>query len=144
MRYDLLYILPSQTEETPSEEIKNKINEYLKAINATIIRDENLGRRKLAYPIENQRHGYYGNIIFEAESPLVPRLKEMLSLETAITRFQIIQEEHTVGKKGKRRARPRRFVHPTPTPSAAPKITEKVSLEELDKKLEELISKDIT
>ncbi|MFA4873281.1 MAG: 30S ribosomal protein S6 [Patescibacteria group bacterium] len=143
MRYDLLYILPSQTEETPSDEVKNKISDYLKSINATIIRDENLGRRKLAYPIQNQRHGYYGNIIFEAEASVLPKLKEVLSLETAITRYQIVQEEHTMGKKGKRRTRPHRFTAPMPVPTTASKITEKVSFEELDKKLEELISEEI-
>ncbi len=144
MRYDLLYILPSQTEETPSDEMKNKISDYLKSINATIIRDENLGRRKLAYPIKNQRHGYYGNIMFEAESTVLPKLKEMLSLENAITRYQIVQEEHTMGKKGKRRTRPHRFTPPAPAATAAPKTTEKVSFEELDKKLEELISEEIS
>lgn len=147
MRYDLLYLLPLLGEEAPSGEVKGKIGELLKGINATIIREEEPGKRKLAYPMGRTRYGFYGNVIFEAESTCIPALKESLGLETGIIRFQIVREEQTMPRKLKAaRVKPKRpAIIPTAVPAPlmpapAKPIGEKVDLEELDKKLEELLS----
>ena len=147
MRYDLLYIIPAHTEDEPVMEAKKKITEMLQAVHATIVREEEPGKRKLSYPIKKTRHGNYVNVIFEAEGAAVAQLKKDLSLNTDIVRYQIIQEEKTAGKSGGARK-----MRPAAKPLISPAITtaptqadtgSKVSLQELDQKLEELLSEKV-
>jgi hypothetical protein len=89
--------------------------------------------------------------VFEAEPAAVIQLQEALRLETGIIRFQIVQEEQTALRKQKAaRVRLKRpsaapTAVATPIAPAAPKGTgETVDLEALDKKLEELLSDEVT
>lgn len=150
MRYDLLYILPLQGEEAPNQEVKAKIGTLLKDMSATIIREEDPGKKKISYPIQRARYGFYGNVVFEAEPSAVMHLREALRLETGIIRFQIVQEEQTALRKQKaarvRLKRPSAIPTAVTTPiaPAVPKgAGETVDLEALDKKLEELLSDEV-
>jgi len=146
MRYDLLCILPTTNEETYAPEIKENILKLLTSVNATIIREEDLGKRKLAYPIRSTKHGHYLDILFEAENDVATRLHQALTLNTDILRYQIVQEEQTAGKSTGLR---RRFRSIRKMPLAAVLPGEeslgpgKVSLEELDKKLEEILAEEV-
>ena len=147
MRYDLLYILPLKGEEAPTQDVKMKIGELLKGMNATIVREEEPGKKKISYPMQRARYGFYGNVVFETDPSSVVTLREALQLETGILRFQIVQEEQTALRKQKTaRVRMKRpsiipTAVPMPLTPAAPKPAgEKVDLEALDKKLEELLS----
>ena len=150
MRYDLRYIVPSTTEDAPMNDVRTKMNEMLQAIHATIIQTEEPGKRKLAYPINGVRHGHYVNIVFEAEPAAAAKLKSNLTLNTDIIRFQIVQEEKTAGKISPQRT-PRMIQKPLiKIPTAPVRNTAeeeagsgKVSLQELDKKLEELLAEEV-
>jgi len=150
MRYDLLYVVPSTTDDAPTSEVKAKVNEMLQAINATIIQEDEPGKRKLAYPINNVRHGYYVNVIFEAEPQALIKFKKSIGLNTDIVRFQIVQEEKTAGKanlkkmqKAAQRSAKAAASSPARSEGKEEPAGSKVSLQELDKKLEELLSDEV-
>ncbi|OGL77897.1 30S ribosomal protein S6 [Candidatus Uhrbacteria bacterium RIFCSPHIGHO2_12_FULL_54_23] len=150
MRYDLLYLLPLRGEDAPPQDMQQKIGALLKDAKATIVREEDPGKRRLAYPIGRARYGFYGNVLFEADTADVMKLKESLTLETGVIRFQIVREEQTAPKKLKSaRVKPKRpTMIPTAVtapiaPAARVPAHETVDLAALDKKLEELLSDEV-
>ena len=84
MRYDLLYILPALTEDAPTAQTKQKISELLLSNNVTIIREEDQGKRRLAYTVKRIRHGYYMDVVFETDPSVVEKIRASLSLNTDI------------------------------------------------------------
>ena len=45
----------------------------------TIIEVDEWGTRKLAYPVDKKRNGYYVNLYFEGPGTLIPRIERALT-----------------------------------------------------------------
>ena len=58
--YELSFIINALLPETEHGEIKNKVLDYIKGIKGQISKEfSSLGRKKLAYAINKQKHGFY-------------------------------------------------------------------------------------
>ena len=122
MSYELLYIIPAKFTEKEIEPIIEKANDLIKKQGGEIISGENLGKKKLAYPIKQTFRGYYISNRFNLEPLKLIELNKNLKLNPDILRFLITKYEEQVEKK--------------------PKIEikkKKISSEELDKKLEGIL-----
>lgn len=144
MNYELLYIIPANYSDQEIDGVISKITQTIEKAGVKITRNENLGKLKLAYPIKHARHGFYVLVNFEAESTAVAGLDRELRLLPEIIRFQALKLEakapakeiKMVSYEAPRTEEPRRR-----EPAPAPK--KKVDLKELDKKLDEILEKDI-
>ena len=154
MTYELLYIIPAKFTDQENEDIVSKISKVVEKTGAKITRNENLGKLKLAYPIQHVRHGFYILVEFGAESQTIKDIDRELRLLPEILRHQVLSikakaqskeikmvsyEAPTPGETRRPKAIPR--VKPKEEPKQAPK--KKIDLEELDKKLDEILDKDI-
>ncbi len=122
--YELLYIVPAKFTEEELAPMIEKINELIKNQGGEIISTENLGKKKLAYQIKQIFRGYYIFNRFNLNPQNLKELNKNLQLDSNILRFLITKFE--IEKKPKKEIKP--------------KIKkEKISSEELDKKLEEIL-----
>ncbi|KKR87417.1 MAG: 30S ribosomal protein S6 [Candidatus Uhrbacteria bacterium GW2011_GWF2_41_16] len=100
MMYELLYILPSRYTDTEVEEIQKKIDALIQGqASGTIVREEILGKIRMAYPIGQTRHGTYVLIYFTTEPSVIPKLDAQFHLTEEILRYTILQAEPGSEKK---------------------------------------------
>ena len=143
--YELLYILPGKYTEEEMEAISKKINETVKKYGGEITSTDNLGSKKLAYPIGDAQVGNYLVIEFNGEAEKIKDLESELKLTPEVLRFSIAlkklktQEEIEAEKVRKEKMAARAEKAEETKPEPAPKV----SLEELDKKLGEILEGDI-
>jgi len=162
-KYELLYIVPVKFTETEIEGIIKKTQEMVTAAGCQISSEKNLGKIKLAYPIDNIRYGYYILVYFDAEPEVINELDNKFRLTEEILRYQFIKalsgaetknyevtsyQAPDVDEDRKRREVKRKEQKLTPSPSKAPEVTKPaepvMSPEELDKRLDDILDKEIT
>lgn len=89
MQYELLYIIPATRTEAEVQGVKQEISALLTANTTKVLRDELLGKIKLAYPIAGVRYGYYVLAVFEAETSALSKLDETLRHSPEVLRHLV-------------------------------------------------------
>lgn len=85
--YELTYILTGVLSESQIKEDVQKISEFIEGAGGDIIEVNEWGTRRMAYPIEKKRNGYYVNLYFTAPTTLVPRLERALTIDDHVLRY---------------------------------------------------------
>jgi small subunit ribosomal protein S6 len=144
--YELLYIIPGKYTEEEAEAISTKIKELVKKCGGDITMTDNLGNAKLAYDIKGAQTGSFMVLEFNAEPNQIKELDNALKLVAELTRHQIVNKKEVtkeeMEKEKARKERREKMAQKAAEEKAAPPAP-KVSLEELDKKLGEILSGDI-
>lgn len=142
--YELLYIIPGRYTEEEMEGIAAKISELVKKHGGEITVTDNLGPKKLSYPIANVQTGNYLVIEFNAEPERIKELDGELKLTPEVLRYQVAQKRvKTQAEIDKEKARQERMAEKSEETKAKAEPAPKVSIEELDKKLGEILEGDI-
>ena len=150
--YELCLIIPGSTAEDKHPEILESVKKLLEKNKAQITHTEELGRKKLAYAIKNLRHGFYFIFGFDLLPKSLTAIEKEFKLNSDILRFLIIkkkvktaediaQEEKIKTKKIKAEMK-KQEVEEKEKKKVKPTKT-KVSLEDLDKKLDELLDEKV-
>lgn len=157
--YECTYIVHPGVAEGEVTSVTEALLAAIRQAGATIISSNELGRRRLAYPIAHERYGTYVTVEFTITPHLLPKLthglrlipnvlrsltiekyimssKEQQQLTKARERLSARQREREAGE---RTAAPRR--RRAPTTAAAP-AKPKVELKDLDQKLDEILKDD--
>lgn len=87
--YDLLYIVPMSVTEEAIPEVMTAVRTIITDNQGTIVKEENLGKKKFGYPIKHQHHGTYVSIAFDAETKHVNEIDRKLRLNSEVLRFLI-------------------------------------------------------
>lgn len=152
-----MYIVPLKVGQDDNTEIQEKVHNMLIAEGSKITQEENLGKRKLAYPIANVRHGSYVVTEFDIEPDKLNKVEEWLHLSSDVIRHQLIakkvkspeqlaREQALQEKLMKKQLRAEEshkaelYKAEEETIKAATQPTE---LADLDKKLEEILEQEI-
>ncbi|MEY4744665.1 MAG: hypothetical protein RL272_610 [Candidatus Parcubacteria bacterium] len=150
-KYELLYIIAAKYTDAEVEALMEKIKGLIASAGGSVTEMHNLGRRKLAYPISHVRNGNYVLTYFEAEPSALAKLNEMFRLSADILRHLIVArspyltkipsfaeltEIRTDGEEP--RPRPMAPIQQAPVIPQAP-----VTMEELDKKLDEILTEEV-
>ncbi len=88
--YELFYLVPSQFTDDEVTGIQKIVADLLKANEATILRDENLGKVTLAYPIKKVTHGTYVIVHFDADPSVIKVLDRKLRLTDEVLRHMLL------------------------------------------------------
>ena len=146
--YELLYLISGQYTDSEAESIRQKVNEQIKKYGGVVGYEENLGKKKLAYPIKKVLHGHYLVVEFElSDGVMLKNLINDLRLDKEILRSQIIAKAKYSPAKPSQRLQSERPVS-TEQPEETKKETKKpakdnkVSIENLNEKLDELLQDD--
>jgi len=153
--YELLYLLPMSYTEEELKPIIEKVASLIKESEGTITKNDNLGKQKLAYTIKHNSHGYYLLYEFDLPKANLQKLNKALSLSNEILRFIITvkkiktAEEIAKGKALQERLAKKKEKEIEKIKAEKEEIKEKpkketggkekISLEDLDKKLDEIL-----
>ncbi len=88
--YELTYILTSVLTSEQTAEVVTRINELIEGAGGTIVEVDEWGIRKLAYPIEKKRNGYYVNLYFEGPGTMISRVERALTIDDNVLRSLIL------------------------------------------------------
>lgn len=155
MTYEILYIIPSRYSDTEIEGIVKQVEEGLVKNGAKVEKTENLGKIKMAYPIKKERYGTYILTYVDVEGESVQKIDGELRLTDEVLRHVIVKREDGIPKEefrleqyeapitaeGKRIHKKSKTEVPKrkQVPSSS---DEKISKEEIDKKLDSILEDD--
>lgn len=167
-KYELLLILPGTLDdkevEARSQEIINIVKEH-----GSDVSIESMGKNRLAYPIKQIRYGYYFAINFKADTKEVKVLENKLNLmrdvlRAIISHFNVeisaqqklaytqpqaveakeVSEEVVVAVAPKAVVTMEEKAAQAPTSKVAKKADKELDLEQINKKLDDLMAGDVS
>jgi small subunit ribosomal protein S6 len=98
--YETVFVLhPDLTDEDVDAGVQNTVA-LLESHGSEIIRTERGGKRRLAYPVEKQRYGFYSLIHFHGTNAALSELERMYRLNDRVLRYLTVRfekEEHLSG-----------------------------------------------
>ena len=141
-RYELVYIAPGHLTDAELKPLQEKVKGYITGIGGRIPFEETLGRQRLAYPIKKVNHGVYIRNEFEHEGDGLKTLDQNLRLSGDLLRH-LVTVKVLRTQKHPPRQRPVPTIPGTSVPAVGKPEEQKIKLEDLDQKLDELLSKDI-
>lgn len=157
-QYELMYCLGSQIADPEIPAVTSQILKLVEDFGGTNIKDEQLGKKKLAYPIKKTRNGHYAVVNFSMDTKKINDLDAKIrTQENTIIRYLLINiDEHVaqLAKDAVQQAKlsKRNLESPVATNMAdapvrkektpAPKL-EEIDSAALDKKIEEALGEDL-
>lgn len=118
--YEMMYVVNTVLNDAQIDEICDRVVAYIADNGGEILEEERWGNRRLAYPIEKKRNGYYGLVWFRADPDFIARLDRVLRINDDIMRHLILRYD---AKMERHRARQRKAAQTpaeeTPTAEAA-------------------------
>lgn len=85
--YELTYIVNSVISDEQVKDMVSRVTAYVKENAGEIIEVDEWGARRLAFPIQKKRNGYYVNMYFKAPGELIPRLERAMEIDDNILRY---------------------------------------------------------
>ncbi len=92
-RYELLYIIPTSFTDEEVGGIETKISALITKWGAAVESTKRLGKLKLAYAIDEQRHGHYTMTLFKADGASLAKIEENLRINQDILRHLIVRAD---------------------------------------------------
>jgi len=151
-RYELVYLISNKFAENELEPITGAVVKLIKDNGGVIITEENWGKKKLAYQIQQFFHAYYILVEFDFPKKNIAKLENYLRLNEDVIRHLIAQkriksaeeianEKRVAQKMAEEEAKEmeeRTAPHQAPV-KIKEKEEKKVSMEELDEKLNKIL-----
>ena len=92
-KYELMYILSSAVSDNEVPQISSEVDKFITEQSGTLLSQEMLGKKKLAYPIKKTRNGFYVLQTFNLDgSKLTPLDNKLRSMEPII-RYLVVNVE---------------------------------------------------
>lgn len=159
-QYELMYLLGSHVADDEVPKISASILKFAGDFGATEVKETLLGKKKLAYPIGKTRNGHYVVVNFTMDSKNINAFDAKIrTQDQSIIRYLIVNLDEHLARMAKDKITQSKIVRKgppaevtVPTPKArvepagkkpAPALVE-INQEELDKKIEEALSEDLT
>lgn len=164
--YELLYIVGTQFTDQEIADIQSKMDDLLVQMGAKVLKTQNLGKIKLAYPIKKTRHGSYILSYFDGEPLIISDLNRRLGLAEEVLRHTLLtrpagslertfelssyvaplsdeaKQERDM-KRSQTKQAPRKVEAQLPSPPPASATEPAMTMEELDQKLDKILEGDI-
>ena len=103
-QYETVFIMNPVLSEDQVKEAVTKFKKYLTDHKAEIVHENNWGMKKLAYPIQKKKSGFYYLIEFKSTVELINKLEVEYKRDERIMRFLTVAlDKHAVTYNEKRR-----------------------------------------
>ena len=89
--YETVFILTPVLSEDQVKETVQKFRDFLEKKGAEIIWEEDWGLKKLAYPIQHKKTGFYHLIEFKAEPEIIERLDLEYRRDERVMRHLVVK-----------------------------------------------------
>ncbi|MCL2760893.1 MAG: 30S ribosomal protein S6 [Desulfuromonadales bacterium] len=91
--YETIYIVKPDLSEEENKSLSEKVQEVVKNMSGDVIKLEDWGARKLAYPINKLNRGRYMYLRADGDSNLIAELERRLRLNDQVIRYQTVKLE---------------------------------------------------
>ncbi|MDA0682888.1 MAG: 30S ribosomal protein S6 [Bacteroidetes bacterium] len=123
--YELTYIVNSVISDEQVKDLVTRITTYISDAGGDIIEVDEWGARRLSFPIQKKRNGYYVNMYFRSAGTLIPRLERTLEIDDNILRYMTLRLDakmirHYEESKTRRAAEAKEAAAPAPAPAPEP------------------------
>lgn len=164
-KYELMYILASTISDDQVPNATEQIKKIITDFEGENLEETQLGKKKLAYPIKKTRNGHYVVVSFDMPTTKINQLDAKIRAQTSvIIRYLLTNQDEYLERLAKdievQSKMPKRIIpeeeiaaetkpaeevkaEEKPKVEAKPELVE-INAEELDKKIEEALSEDIT
>lgn len=88
-KYELMYVLSPVLDEEANTALHEQV-QNLVASEGTVDEVDNWGRKRLAYPIEDQTEGDYTVVTFTAESEAPAEIQRVLKITDGVMRYMVV------------------------------------------------------
>ena len=142
-KYELAYLVSSSVAEDEVLVVAGSLAKIIEEGGGLVRHQETPTKRRLAYLVDKQQNAYFGWITFSASPENVSGIEKKMKGAENILRHLLVEEQE-IPPQPIRLYSPRPTpgeAKPRPAPTAAENPEEKLDLEELDKKLEEILGK---
>jgi small subunit ribosomal protein S6 len=154
--YELLFIVPNKFTDEEAAAISEKIKGLITGNGGTITFNQDWGKKKLAYPIKHNFHGYYFLMEFDLAADKLAAIDRTIRLMADILRHQvvvkmlkteaqIVRDKEIAAKIAAREAKEEKekeVEEEKKKTEEKTKDAKKVDLKDLDAKLNELLDAD--
>ena len=151
-KYEIMYIVPSKYTEGEMDGIIKQVAGIMGSAGAQISDTHNLGKRRLTYPIANQRNGTYILVYFEAEAANILKMDQTLRMTSEVLRHMIVERDPHIKQiptlidtedRHSDEQREHRPAAPIQAKPIAPAKQASVDINELDRKLDEILTEEV-
>ncbi|MEJ2163238.1 MAG: 30S ribosomal protein S6 [Robiginitalea sp.] len=102
--YETVFILNPVLSDTQIEETVKKFEDFLKKNGASMVAKENWGLKKLAYPIQNKKSGFYHLFEFTTPGEIITPYEQEFKRDERVMRFLTVKlDKHAIEWAEKRR-----------------------------------------
>jgi len=147
--YELTYIISSDEKSEEAENLKKEVEVFVQEKGGIIVKSEKTVPQSLAYPIKRHSSGFFVTLEFQTEEKEIKALVEKLEKNPKILRHVIIIKKPVKQRKERRTRKP--IMMPKDKSGVSEVYKEKakkepfgpkeeVKLEDIDKKLDEILS----
>jgi small subunit ribosomal protein S6 len=84
--YETTYVLSTEISQEGKETLQNRFRGVIQK-NGRLIREDDWGKRKLAYQIDHKDYGNYIYMVYEASEPTVHKLELEMNLQADVLRY---------------------------------------------------------
>lgn len=91
-QYETIFIMNNQITKEEQKTVIERITNYIKE-NGKIVKEDDIGARKLAYEIKKQKEGYYYLVEFEANPSVIDELQRIYRITDAVLKFITIRKD---------------------------------------------------
>jgi small subunit ribosomal protein S6 len=86
--YEVIYVLAPNSDNAEAERVNAKVSEVVGSFGGKLLKIDNWGRRKLAYPIRKHTRGIFVYTKFVAKPCVVAEIERNLRIADSVLRYQ--------------------------------------------------------
>jgi small subunit ribosomal protein S6 len=123
--YETLFVVkPTLTEEEITATI-TKVKDVLAKEGAQLVATDDMGMRKLAYPVDKHARGYYTVLFYKAEGSVIKELERNLKISEDVIKFLSVKysKNKELAQFDKLVAAANKNANPAPEAAPAPEAT---------------------
>lgn len=144
-KYEMMYIVASSVSDDQIPVVTDGVLKFITDLGGSVIKEEKLGKKKLAYPIKKTRNGFYDVVAFEMDGSKVSALDtKMLTTEGIIRHLTVNIEDALIRIKKDAEAQEKMNRSRSENAKTAEKAKPEITEENIDEKIEEALSEDLS
>ncbi len=153
-QYELMYLLGSHVADPEVPAISEQVKKFITDYGGTDIRETQLGKKKLAYPIKKTRNGFYVVVNFSMDAQKINEFDARIrAMDQSIIRYLIINLDEHLMRTAKDTLAASKIVRRIPPEVAAEQAEQiktpaaplvEIDDKALDERIEAALTEDLT
>lgn len=94
--YETIFIIHPDTSVDAIEQVANRVTDAIDRLQGKLLKAENWGKRRLAYPVKKQQQGYYIYLRFLGYSDLVHEIERNLRMMEPVIKYLTVKIDEDV------------------------------------------------